>query len=145
FVGDGEWQSLSTNTSRDLNAVSFAPKTRVAWVVGDDGTILKTTDGGSSFGVQTSNTSKHLHSVWAVDEQLAYACGDAVEVWRTEDGGSTWEKIHHGKPIGGPGTGTTIIDHGTFFSLHAVANKVMAVRRDGSVIASHNRGDDWIA
>lgn len=83
--------------------------------------------------------------MWAVDEQLAYVCGDSVEVWRTEDGGSTWEEIHHGKPIGGPGTGTTIIDHGTFFSIHAVANKVMAVGRDGSVIASHNRGDNWSA
>jgi photosystem II stability/assembly factor-like uncharacterized protein len=145
LVGDGQWQSLSTGTSRGLKSVSFAPKTRTAWVVGDEGTILKTTNGGSSFGVQTSNTSKNLRSVWAVDEQLAYACGDSVEVWRTEDGGSTWEKIHHGKPIGGPGTGTTIIDHGTFFSIHAVANKVMAVGRDGSVIASHNRGDNWSA
>lgn len=145
LVGDGQWQSLSTGTSRGLKSVSFAHKTRVAWVVGDEGTILKTTDGGSSFGVQTSNTSKNLHSVWAVDEQLVYACGDSVEVWRTEDGGANWTKIHHGKPIGGPGTGTTIIDHGTFFSVHAVANKVMAVGRNGGVITSHNRGNNWSA
>lgn len=145
LVGDGQWQSLSTGTSRGLKSVSFAPKTRTAWVVGDDGTILKTTDGGSSFGVQTSNTSKHLHSVWAVDEQLAYACGDAVEVWGTEDGGANWESIHHGKPIGGAGTGTTIIDHGNFLSIHAVANKVMAVGWNGGVIASSNRGNNWSA
>jgi photosystem II stability/assembly factor-like uncharacterized protein len=145
LVGDGQWQSLSTGTSRGLKSVSFAPKTRTAWVVGDEGSILKTTDGGSSFGVQTSNTSKNLHAVWAVDEQLAYACGDSVEVWMTEDGGANWTNIHHGKPIGGPGAGTTIIDHGTFFSVHAVANKVMAVGNFGSVIASHNRGANWSA
>ena len=46
FASDGEWQSLSTNTSRDLNAVSFAPKTRVAWLVGDDGFILVVSDDG---------------------------------------------------------------------------------------------------
>src|SRR6516225_11139719 len=46
LVGDGQWQSLSTGTSRGLKSVSFAPKTRTAWVVGDEGTILKTTDGG---------------------------------------------------------------------------------------------------
>ena len=96
-------------TLRRRKSVSFAPKTRSARAVGDEDTILKTTDGGSSFGVQTSNTSKNLRSVWAVDEQLAYACGDSVEVWRTQDGGSTWEKIHHGKRTGGPGTGTTIM------------------------------------
>ncbi len=145
LVGDGQWQSLSTGMSRGLKSVSFAPKTRTAWMVGDEGTILKTTDGGSSFGVQTSNTSKNLRSVWAVDVQLAYACGDSVEVWRTEDGGANWMMIHHGKPFGGPGTGTTIIDDGTFFSVHAVANKVMAVGRYGGVIASHNRGDNWSA
>jgi photosystem II stability/assembly factor-like uncharacterized protein len=143
FVGDGEWQSLSTGTSRDLNAVSFAPKTRVAWIVGDDGTILKTTNGGSSFGVQTSNTTKHLRSVWAVDEQLVYACGDGVGVWRTENGGSIWEKIHHGAPVGGAGTGTTIINMGNFYSVHAVGDKVMVVGSSGGVIASSNRGHTW--
>jgi photosystem II stability/assembly factor-like uncharacterized protein len=145
LVGDGLWQSLPTGTSRGLKSVSFAPGTRTAWVVGDEGTILKTTNGGNSFGVQTSNTSKNLHSVWAMNEQLAYVCGDSVEVRRTEDGGANWTRIHHGKPVGGPGAGTTIIDHGTFYSVHGVANKVMAVGTDGGVIASHNRGDDWSA
>jgi photosystem II stability/assembly factor-like uncharacterized protein len=145
FVGDGEWQSLSANASKDLNAVSFAPMTRVAWVVGDDGTILKTTNGGSSFGVQTSNTTKHLHSVWAVDDRLAYACGDAVEVWRTEDGGESWTKIHHGKPIGGAGAGTTVVDHGNFLGIHAVVDKVLVVGAFGGVIISSNRGDHWTA
>jgi photosystem II stability/assembly factor-like uncharacterized protein len=145
LVGDGQWQSLSTGTSRGLKSVSFAPKTRTARVVGDEGTILKTTNGGSSFGIQTSNTSKNLCSVWAVDEELAYACGDSVEVWRTDDGGANWINIHHGKPFGGPGTGSTIITRGTFLSAHAFAEKVMIVGRDGSVIASHNRGDNWSA
>ena len=145
FVGDGEWQSLSTGTSRDLNAVSFAPKTRVAWVIGDDGTILKTTDGGSSFGVQTSNTSKHLHSVWAVDQQLVYACGDAVEVWRTEDGGSTWTQIHRGVPLGSAGVGTTSIERGNFLAVHAVGDKVMVVGWNGAVLLSSNRGASWKA
>ena len=145
FVGDGEWQSLSTGTSRDLNAVSFAPKTRVAWVVGDDGTILKTTNGGSSFGVQTSNTTKHLHGVWAVDENFAYACGDAVEVWRTEDGGANWIRIHHGIPVGGAGKGTTSITHGNFLGVHAVGDKVMVVGWNGAVLLSGNRGNNWKA
>ena len=145
FVGDGEWQSLSTGTSRDLNAVSFAPKTRVAWLVGDDGTILKTTNGGSSFGVQTSNTSKHLHSVWAVDEHLAYACGDAVEVWRTEDGGVSWTRIHRGVPLGSAGVGTTSIERGNFLAVHAVGDKVMVVGWNGAVLLSGNRGATWKA
>ena len=40
LVGDGQWQVLSTGTSRGLKSVSFAPTTRTAWVVGDEGTIV---------------------------------------------------------------------------------------------------------
>jgi photosystem II stability/assembly factor-like uncharacterized protein len=145
LVGDGQWQSLSTNTSRDLNAVSFVHGTRIAWLVGDDGTILKTTDGGSSFGVQTSNTTKHLHGVWAVDQNLAYACGDAVEVWRTENGGANWIQIHHGIPVGGAGKGTTSITKGNFLGVHAVGDKVMVVGWGGAVLLSGNRGNHWKA
>lgn len=62
-----------------------------------------------------------------------------------EDGGSTWTKIHHGSPAGGAGTGTTIIDKGNFYSVHAVGDKVMVVGPSGGVIASGNRGKTWSA
>ena len=62
------------------------------WAAGDEGTILKTTEWRQLLrGRHVEYVEEPAFGVWAVDEQLAYVCGDSVEVWRTEDGGSTWE------------------------------------------------------
>src|SRR5687768_7154814 len=116
---DNVWETRPTDTGRDLNGVCFARGTKTAWVVGDEGTILKTTNGGGLFGVQTSNTSLHIYCVWAADEQLVYAGGDGATVWRTENGGSTWTRVHHGDAVVGAGVATTSIDRATFRGIHA--------------------------
>ena len=64
----GEWKRALTGTGRDLNAVSIAPGTDTAWAVGDEGTILRTTDGGQHWSIQSSHTTRHLRAVVAVNE-----------------------------------------------------------------------------
>ena len=62
-----------------------------AWVVGTDGAIGKTTDGGEVFVVQKSGTAINLTGVWFVDTSSGWAVGTAGTVLRTTDGGATWE------------------------------------------------------
>ena len=63
----------------------------IAWVVGTDGAIGKTTDGGGAFTVQKSGTAINLTGVWFVDTSNGWAVGTAGTVLRTSDGGATWE------------------------------------------------------
>jgi hypothetical protein len=60
-------------------------------VVGDVGTILKTTDGGAIWTSQRSGTTNYLESVlFPANEQTGYAVGWYGTILKTTDGGGTF-------------------------------------------------------
>jgi hypothetical protein len=75
-----------------LNSVSF-PHSHVGTVVGDFGTILRTTDGGITWSPQVSGTTLDLNSVCFIDSSSGTAVGDGGTIIHTTDGGSgVWEE-----------------------------------------------------
>jgi len=72
-----------------LYGVSFTAG-QLGLAVGDHGTILKTTNGGSSWSVRQSGTTVTLRAVRAFDQNIGMAIGDSLTVVRTVDGGETW-------------------------------------------------------
>ena len=46
------------------------------WAVGANGTIIKTTNGGATWKVQPSGTTKNLHSVHFPSPRRGWAVGD---------------------------------------------------------------------
>ncbi|MFZ0319854.1 MAG: YCF48-related protein [Candidatus Sulfotelmatobacter sp.] len=77
-------------TDQRLLSVSF-PKPQLGWAVGDQGTILHTEDGGTSWTTQASNTIAFLRSVSFATPQLGWAAGDHGTILHTEDGGKNWK------------------------------------------------------
>jgi len=70
-------------------------------VVGDYGTIVRTTDGGNSWTVQASGTTQDLWAVSFTDANNGTAVGGTIggsTILRTTDGGDTWV------PESNPGT-----------------------------------------
>jgi len=83
----------------------------IVWVTGYDGSgggaymtkVGKTTDGGQSWSVSTvlAGTGYGLGNIWGVSEDIAYVAlfhatlgGDNnTGIYRTLDGGATWEKV----------------------------------------------------
>jgi len=61
-----------------------------AWVSGDSGTILMTSDIGATWTQQTSNTSYDLNGVSFFDQNKGWVAGDFSVMRHTEDGGTTW-------------------------------------------------------
>ena len=93
----GRWRKFSSGTTRDLNDVSIAPGTDVAWAVGDEGTILKSSNAGETWGVQSIfGISVHLNAVHAVNENVVWAAGDHGRVLFTTDGGGNWQQARWG-------------------------------------------------
>jgi photosystem II stability/assembly factor-like uncharacterized protein len=70
------------------------------WIVGRDGVILHTSDGGANWDQQTSPTATWLTGVSFVDANNGWASGGAVSdgvVLHTSDGGANWEIENSGE------------------------------------------------
>jgi photosystem II stability/assembly factor-like uncharacterized protein len=88
YSGTSIWDSLA-NFSTQLNSVSFYD-TLNGVVVGNYGTIWKTTDGGNTWQQQVSNTTQQLNSVYFLSVDEGYVAGNSGTILHTTDGGATW-------------------------------------------------------
>jgi hypothetical protein len=84
--------SQSSGTTNDLNTVAcLSPSTCVA--VGDRGTILRSTDGGSTWRRQPSGTTNDLDDVACLSPSTCVVVGDRGTILRTTNGGTTWRSV----------------------------------------------------
>ena len=61
------------------------------WAVGEMGTIVKTTDGGTTWTQQKSGTTSNLSSVVFIDTNTGWVTCPGIErILKTTDGGATW-------------------------------------------------------
>ncbi len=95
---DGGATWLENETSDDFyQSISF-PSPRLGYMVGYNGTILKTTDSGVNWkairrGDAIGVSDKPFLAVHFVDEQNGYIVGEKGLCWRTVDGGDKWQII----------------------------------------------------
>ena len=64
----------------------------LGWVVGEDGLILHTGDGGETWSLQESPTGEDLRGVDFTDETTGWIVGGNGTILKTTDGGTTWEE-----------------------------------------------------
>ncbi|MFO7914851.1 MAG: YCF48-related protein [Candidatus Krumholzibacteriales bacterium] len=69
------------------------------WIVGQEGTVARTTDGGDSWEPEVID-SVNLNSVYFVDSMNGWVVGENSSVYRSTDGGTSWQKL---SPNGLPG------------------------------------------
>ncbi len=76
-------------SSAGLKAVHFInPLT--GWVSGENGTVMKTSDGGNNWALLSTNTTQTLRGIYFFDISNGWACGDQGTVIATNDGGNSW-------------------------------------------------------
>ncbi|NQV18159.1 MAG: right-handed parallel beta-helix repeat-containing protein [Armatimonadetes bacterium] len=86
------WILLDSGTAQNLNSVDFFDG-NIGLVVGESGTILKTTNGGETWDNVTSGTSNNLNGISFVNADTAVVVGDGQTILRTTDGGANWMPI----------------------------------------------------
>ena len=127
---NAQWTLLNpAPTSNDLYSVYF-PDVNTGYVVGERGTILKTTDGGTLWTQLNSGTVKNLNSVSFTDLNTGYIVGDSGCILKTINGGSTW----------------TLQSSGTSFSLRSVHFPVDGIGYavgDSMMLSTKNGGVTW--
>lgn len=85
-----QWTMIDSPTTETLHDVVMVDE-QVAYVVGDNGTIMKSTDAGQTFDIQNTWEGFNLNAVFAIDEQRVWAVGENSLIYTTSDGGDTWE------------------------------------------------------
>lgn len=81
-------------TSASLNDVCF-PDSMNGYVVGTN-FIARSTDGGSTFNIQTSPYSGDINEISAPSAEIAIAAGDAGVILYTTNGGAVWNQTTAG-------------------------------------------------
>ena len=90
--------SSTTTSSRptgSLNGVFFADSSR-GWIVGDQGHIWRSDDGGTTWTPQSSGTDAGLLRVQFVSTSTGWIVGALGKILKTTDGGSTWNSLNSG-------------------------------------------------
>ncbi len=128
------WTKIYQDVSKQsLAGVAADPiDGRRAIAVGTEGTLLRTTNAGTTWSVVASGTSSHLLAVSWLDSNRVVAVGRGGAVVRSSDGGATWS------------VGTS----GTSADLTAVAGAgsyAWAVGPGGTILRSTTAGATWAA
>ncbi len=86
------WSELiKQSTLYDLTSVFFVDENK-GWATtsSTDGTLIKTTNGGTSWSSVNLNTSETLSDVYFSSAYVGYVVGHGGKVFYTNDGGSSW-------------------------------------------------------
>jgi photosystem II stability/assembly factor-like uncharacterized protein len=85
------WELLKTGTTASFRGLSVVDD-RVVWVSGTRGTVLRTTDGGTTWRVDSIKdaAAMDLRAVHARSDLVAHVAATAGRIWRTTDGGRSW-------------------------------------------------------
>jgi len=90
---DGHWQQVKVPTRALLTNITFIDANN-GWAVGHDATILRTSDGGSTWSLQKSDPALDRPLLAAVfsDSRHGVVVGAYGMYFATQDGGNSWEK-----------------------------------------------------
>ena len=86
-VRQSSWQPSFTDT--------YFLSAQQGWAVGGNGTLLHTTDGGTTWQTQHSGVTEALQRIVFIDEKHGWITGQGV-LLRTENGGKDWHVIRKG-------------------------------------------------
>jgi photosystem II stability/assembly factor-like uncharacterized protein len=132
YKGSGKvtWVAGSASTGATLMSVDFASAS-TGWVVGDDGCVKRTTDGGATWVAQPTTATVALRSVDFMNSSTGWAVGDEGTVLRTNSGGGSW-------------TAQSVPSSATLRSVACLdAGTGSAVGDEGTVLRTTDGGSTW--
>lgn len=93
------WSAINSPTTKTLKKCSFV-NSNTGWLSGDSGTIIRTTNGGDNWAVQSSGITNNIEDIFFLNERLGWATAfevfpDSNEFYgtlilKTTNGGNNW-------------------------------------------------------
>jgi photosystem II stability/assembly factor-like uncharacterized protein len=98
FNSQAQWVQQISGTTVTLQSVK-AVNDNVIWIAGDEGSVLNSTNGGTTWNLRTITQSDYINfGVAATDLNTAWVIGTTVDtpytvkIWKTTNGGSSWNQ-----------------------------------------------------
>lgn len=111
----------------DVKAIT----SEIAIVIGSNGTIVKTNDGGETWQLKTSGINYDLKRLEFPTANVGYIIGGNNILLKTNDGGETWKSL------------TTNHSSG-FYDISCVNENLIFISTNNGVIKSEDGGESWI-
>jgi photosystem II stability/assembly factor-like uncharacterized protein len=134
-----QWGWFQTNSGLSDNINDMDQLYYDFWAVGGNGKIIKSTDDGASWIIQSSGTTNDLHSIYfapyayLVEAHRGYIGGANGTVIRTTNSGASWNVVN---------TGSTQNINDVIELVDTMT--VIAVGDNGTILKSTNRGETWV-
>jgi photosystem II stability/assembly factor-like uncharacterized protein len=96
FCHAQSWNQIPVNpqiASNQILGIHFV-NDNIGYVVGTNGIINKTINGGTTWASQTSPVATSLYSTYFITSNIGYAVGDNGVILRTGNGGGTWSSVN---------------------------------------------------
>lgn len=91
--GPDEWRRHASPVAEALHKVFFVDDD-LGWAVTyGTGTVIHTSDGGETWTVQATLDADYIERIQFLDRKVGFVCGDYGYVFKTADGGATWQEI----------------------------------------------------
>lgn len=87
-----DWIAQNSGTTSAINSIDMYDF-GTGYAVGDNGVILKTTNGGQGWASQTSPVNVNWKDVEVVNASVAWIVGENGLMAKTENGGATWTSL----------------------------------------------------
>ena len=92
-LSEALWLKQNSGVSTNLNDIQMLDET-TGFICGNNGVILKTTDGGANWIRQTTGTTATLNDILFLDYNVGYAVGASGTILKTTNGGADWNLIY---------------------------------------------------
>ncbi len=125
------WDRLDLGTTAGFNDIHFADDQN-GWVVGMDGLVCHTINGGDSWSQVEIGSIAALLGVQFVTPDTGFICANDGSILRTQNSGASWQMLP---------SGTTLPLFELFFTS---GTHGWAVGSDGLIIATTDGGNTWV-
>ena len=88
LFGQTNWTMVNSNTTNNLRDITFT-STNIGYIVGDNGTVLKSIDGGNNWSSIFSDFTQTFISTSFVNDNVGYIL-TSENLYKTENGGNNW-------------------------------------------------------
>lgn len=99
-LAQAQWTILNSGTSVSLNEIHF-PVPDTGYVVGEQGTVLRTWNGGIVWNPLNTRQRVDFHELKFISAQEGWIVGDSGTICKTMDGGESWtcQYLNHADSI----------------------------------------------